>query len=309
MPLPDTGGLLEVQGADLVAAVRLRLLKITLLEELLDEEEKHARVAREEVFNLVQRHVLRVAWRLKGAFDEVVGACNGYEILQLGEVIRVELVVFDQLCSNFCVLGPGKTTNQTLFEVGHILDEHFSLLHLVDVNEIDAELQYVKLVVEAKLHDAGGRVHVSGGIQVLLRQVEKVVGADLQLEVLHVVVDHLGANRPKLVHGVLLMLRLDRDGPVLYHEAKVIQGDSDHEDGYIIPNRACFEQVDCEVEDVVVLRLVELPGEDELVHLAHFWVHNCAICVFDDHATLIFPHVKQNFTDQDSAIENSWKIV
>ena len=76
MPLPDTGGLLEVQGADLVAAVRLCLLKITLLEELLDEEEKHARVAREEVFNLVQRHVLRVAWRLKSAFDEVVGACN-----------------------------------------------------------------------------------------------------------------------------------------------------------------------------------------------------------------------------------------
>ena len=72
MPLPDTGGLLEVQGADLVAAIRLCLLKITLLEELLDEEEKHARITGEEVFNLVQGHVLRVAWRLKRALDEVI---------------------------------------------------------------------------------------------------------------------------------------------------------------------------------------------------------------------------------------------
>ena len=82
----------------------------------------------------MQRHVLRMAWRLKGAFDEIVGACNGYEILQLWEVIRVQLVVFNELSGNFSVLGARKTSDEAFFEVWDVLDEHLSLLDLVDVD-------------------------------------------------------------------------------------------------------------------------------------------------------------------------------
>ena len=45
MPLPDPCSLLKVQRADLVAAICLRLLQITLLKQLFNEEEKHAWVA------------------------------------------------------------------------------------------------------------------------------------------------------------------------------------------------------------------------------------------------------------------------
>ena len=95
------------------------------------------------------------------------------------------------MSGNFSILGPRKTTNQALFQVWNILNEHFGLLNLININKIDAELEYIKLVIEAKLHDASCCVNISLGIQILLRQVEKVVRADLQLQVLHIVMDHL----------------------------------------------------------------------------------------------------------------------
>ena len=74
--LPDPCRFLEVKrvATDLVVAVGLGLLQVAFLEQLFDQEEKHARIAREQILNLVQRHVLGVTWRFKGAFNKVVRA-------------------------------------------------------------------------------------------------------------------------------------------------------------------------------------------------------------------------------------------
>jgi len=53
MSLPDTGSLLEVDGGNLVVAICLGLLQVAFLNEFFYEEEKHARIAGEEIFDLV----------------------------------------------------------------------------------------------------------------------------------------------------------------------------------------------------------------------------------------------------------------
>ena len=53
MALPDASSFLEVQRRYLVITIRLSLLQITLLQELFDEEEEHAWVARKEVLYFV----------------------------------------------------------------------------------------------------------------------------------------------------------------------------------------------------------------------------------------------------------------
>lgn len=206
----------------MVVAVGLSLLQVAFLEELLDEEEKHARVAREEVLDLVQGHVLGVARRLERTLDEVVRAGDGDQILQFGEVVWVQLVVFDQLSGRFSVLGPRESSDQALFEIGYDLNEHLRLLHFVDVDEVNAELENVKLVVKAELHDASGRIDVPRGVEILLGQVQEVVRADLKLEVLDVVVDNFGTNGPELVHRILLVLCLNLYRAVLNHETKMV---------------------------------------------------------------------------------------
>ena len=76
MPLPNACSFLEVERADLIVAIGLGLLQVAFLEQLLNQEEKHAWISREKVLNLVQRHVFRVTRRLKGAFDKVIRACD-----------------------------------------------------------------------------------------------------------------------------------------------------------------------------------------------------------------------------------------
>jgi len=94
MALPDTGGLLEVDGF-LVADVGLGLMEVALLDEFLDEVHEHAWVAGEEVLDLVQGHVLGVVGGLEGPLDEVVGGGYGDEVLEFREVLRVKSVIFD----------------------------------------------------------------------------------------------------------------------------------------------------------------------------------------------------------------------
>ena len=108
------------------------------------------------------------------------------------------------------------------------------MLHFVYIDEIDAQLQDIELIVEAEFHDAGGGIDISRCIEVLPGQVEEVVTADLQLEVLDVVVDDLRAYRAKLVHRVLLVLLLNRHGSILDHEAEVIQRNPNDEHGHVV---------------------------------------------------------------------------
>ena len=71
--LPNACRLLQVVERDaFVVGGGLGTLQVPLLQQLLDKEEKHARVPIEQVFNLVQGHVVGVARRLKGALYEVV---------------------------------------------------------------------------------------------------------------------------------------------------------------------------------------------------------------------------------------------
>ena len=105
------------------------------------------------------------------------------------------------------------------------------------------------------------------------------------------------------------MLSLDGYGSILDHKPKMVQGNSNDEDWHIISDRACFKQVDGEVEDVVILRLVQLLGEDELVDLAHFWIQNCAVRVLDNRASLVLSHMEENLANQNSSVEHGWEIV
>ena len=99
------------------------------------------------------------------------------------------------------------------------MHQDLGLLHLADVNQIDAQLEDVKLVIEAEPYDACGSVDISLGFQVLFGQVLEIVAANLQFEMLYIVVDQLRTNRAELVEGVLLMLRQDSDSTVLNHKA------------------------------------------------------------------------------------------
>ena len=136
------------------------------------------------------------------------------------------------------------------------------MLDLADVHKVDAQFQDVKLVVEAEPHDASGSVDVSLGLQVLFGQVFEVVAANLQLEVLHVVVDQLGTDGAQLVEGVLLMLRQDGDGAVLYHEAQMVERDPDDQHWHIVSDGACLQQIDSEEEGVVIFCGVKLASEN-----------------------------------------------
>ena len=80
--------------------------------------------------------------------------------MELWEIIWIELVVFDELSGNFGVLRSAQATDEAFFEVRYVLDEHFGLLNFADIHQIYAEVKDIELVVEAKLHDASGRVDV-----------------------------------------------------------------------------------------------------------------------------------------------------
>ena len=136
------------------------------------------------------------------------------------------------------------------------------MLHLADVHEIDAQFQDVKLVIEAEPHNASGSVDISLRFQVLFGQVLEIVTANLQFEVLHVVVDQLRADRAELVEGVLLMLRQDCDSTVLDHEAEMVERDPDYQHWNIVSDRAGLQQIDSEEERVVIFCGIELPSEN-----------------------------------------------
>ena len=91
---------------------------------------------------------------LKGTFYEVVRTCDRDKILQFREIVGIKLVFFDKLGGYFGMLWTRKTTNYTSFQIRNILNKHFCLLHLIDVDEVNAEVKDVKFVIETEAHDA-----------------------------------------------------------------------------------------------------------------------------------------------------------
>lgn len=89
------------------------------------------------------------------------------------------------------MLWPRETPDEANFEVRHILDEHLGLLDFLYIDEVDAEVEDVKLVIEAEPDNRHGSIYIALRLQILLRQVLKVVTADLQLKMLHVIMDKL----------------------------------------------------------------------------------------------------------------------
>lgn len=75
----------------------------------------------------MQRHVLSVARRFKCSFYEVVRRVGRHDVLELGEVLRVQLVVLDQLGGNLCMLGFRQESDELLFQFGNIADDQFGL--------------------------------------------------------------------------------------------------------------------------------------------------------------------------------------
>ena len=114
------------------------------------------------------------------------------------------------------------------------MDEHLCLLDFVDVDKVDAELQDIELVVEAKLLDTRGSVDVASSLQILPRQIKKVITAHLKLEMLDVIMNDLRADGSKLLHGVFLVLRLDSHCTVLDHEAKMVKGDANDKYWHVV---------------------------------------------------------------------------
>ena len=114
------------------------------------------------------------------------------------------------------------------------MDEHLCLLDFVDVDKVDAELQDIELVIEAKLLDTRGSVDVASSLQILPRQIKKVITAHLKLEMLDVIMNDLRSDCSKLLHGVFLMLRLDSHCTVLDHEAKVVKRNANDENWHVV---------------------------------------------------------------------------
>jgi len=104
--LPDAGRLLKIVECHNIFSGGLGTLQIAFLQKLLYQEEKHPWVPIEQVLNLMQRHVVGVTWRLKGALNKIIRTCDRDEILKFREVIRIQLVILDQLSGKFGVLGP-----------------------------------------------------------------------------------------------------------------------------------------------------------------------------------------------------------
>lgn len=69
------------------------------------------------------------------------------------------------------MLRSREATDQTLFQIWHVLDQHLGLLYFVDVNEIDAELEDVEFVLKAKFHYTGRSINEPRCIKVLPCQV------------------------------------------------------------------------------------------------------------------------------------------
>ena len=98
---------------------------------------------------------------LECPLDEVVGARDGDEILQLGEILWVQLVVLDELGSHLGMLWLWEIVDESLFEVWDLTDKKFGLLDFVNVDQIDTQFKYVELVLEAKFDYASGCINVS----------------------------------------------------------------------------------------------------------------------------------------------------
>ena len=145
MPLPDSSSFLKVLCARLI--ITQLPLQISLMQELFDKVDEHVCVSIKEILNFVRRHKLWVVRRFESAFDEVVGARYGGQLFELREVISVELKIFDQYLSNFDVFRFIESPNDLLFQAFDILSEHLDLLHLVQLDKLEAELQDIKVRV------------------------------------------------------------------------------------------------------------------------------------------------------------------
>ena len=86
---------LLIENVDLVLSSVHGPVDLTLFNKFLHKQNHHARLARKQVFNLVQGHVLGVTGVFKRPLDEVVRRGQIYKCLQFREVFWVQSVVVD----------------------------------------------------------------------------------------------------------------------------------------------------------------------------------------------------------------------
>ena len=141
----------------------------------------------------MERQKLRMIPRSEGPRDEVTATIPGNYALQLGKVIRVHLIVLDEVGGNFVVLLVRKRAYDLHFELGLAVKEQLGGGDTIGLHELHDQLHDVELVEELEFdYDVGG-FGKAAGVHVHFRKLREIVWVDyfLQLQVLHVVENHL----------------------------------------------------------------------------------------------------------------------
>lgn len=108
-------------------------------------------VVGEKVFNLVKRHVVSVRRGAESSSDKVAGAVTGNYGLEFWEVLRVQLVVLHEVRCRFRVGIRAQHPHDFFFKYGLVVDHQFGGGDALVVDEVQNELEDIKLVKKPKL--------------------------------------------------------------------------------------------------------------------------------------------------------------
>lgn len=93
-------------------------------------------VVGEKILNLVEWHVVGVAGRAEGPADEVAGAVAGNDGLELRKVLRIELVVLDEVGGSLCVGVGAEHADDLLLERRLVVDHEFGGRDALAVHQV-----------------------------------------------------------------------------------------------------------------------------------------------------------------------------
>ena len=92
------------------------------------------------------------------------------------------------------MFGVGETFDERLTERLHFVEKLFDLVHSIDTNEIEAQVQAVKSVKKLAVHDADSSFRVPALLKHSIGQVVEVILTYAQTKSVNILVNHLRAD-------------------------------------------------------------------------------------------------------------------
>ena len=161
--------------------------------------------------------------------DEVVGRAALDNLGQHGELIQLQLEVFDKGCCHFVVLLGRQRVNNLLLDFGFEVDQHFDCCQVlvITLDQLKDQFLHVKLVVHVELDDEVGRLARLVGVKLPLSQTRQILLVDdtIQLEILNEVKHNLSSQEGQLLDSKFFVVLGEFQFLISGEQAQMIRGD------------------------------------------------------------------------------------